>query len=67
VTGRNLSPRGWIRYWYGGFVLGIVMLIAGIAGGDVVLVFLGVAMLFFTPAMIAFWRRRMAEEPPESN
>jgi hypothetical protein len=68
MAGKNFSPRTWIRYWYGGVALGLVILIVGIAGGDALLIFLGVAILVFAPAMIAFWRRADAQnQPPDSN
>jgi hypothetical protein len=57
VSGRTLSPRAWIRWWIGTAVLGAAILVFGIATRDVLLGFLGVAMLVMTPAMIAFWRR----------
>jgi hypothetical protein len=59
-----MSPRSWARYWLVGFVLGPVLTIYGIAKGDGGLIFLGVAILFLTVGMIAFWRRKTGEAPP---
>jgi lipid-A-disaccharide synthase-like uncharacterized protein len=65
---QNLSPKVWIRFWYGGFMLGLVILIFGISQGDALMIFLGVVLMVLTPAMIAFWRSVEArDQPPNSN
>jgi hypothetical protein len=61
-----MSPRSWVRYWVVGFVLGPALLVYGIAAGDAGLIFLGVATLFFTIGIVAFWRRQTRNAPPSS-
>ena len=60
--GKNLGPQAWIRYWDLGVPLGFGILTFGIVNSDSQMIFLGVATLFFTPAMIAFWRRIAAQQ-----
>jgi hypothetical protein len=55
--GRNLSPKAWRRYWLAGIPVGIVVIVVGIADGAADLIVLGVCILAFVPAMVAFWRR----------
>lgn len=63
-----MSPKGWVRYWKAGVILGPVLAIVMAVRGEWAAVIVAIVITAWSVRMVAVWRARIddGEAPPGS-